>query len=296
MKDRFYKEVKKLSGVRVFKNINVKEDTNFRIDAYFAYKIEIASFFVVKKVFRLIERYKKKFYILGKGSNVLLANEYYDAVLVRLVPINNKHLSVVFGGDNLNYLNDRYLQKGISSLDFLCGVPCSIGGAICMNAGAFQQSIADVIEYVYVYDIDASKFSVFKNDECGFSYRHSYFKNKNLLIMGAKIKLIHMSCDELRNLHNYRIITRQKKLPLEYPNLGSIFKNPDGLKVGKLVDDLNLKGLKIGGSMISLKHGNVIVNYDNGKAKEVLKLIEIIKEEVYIKYKIDLELEIIIFK
>ena len=165
-----------------------------------------------------------------------------------------------------------------------------------MNAGAFGKSMSDIIEYVYVLDIEELKFKVLTNNECQFGYRDSYFKYHDVMILGAKIKLLDEQKEYLLKKHHEYLMIRRRNLPIEYPNLGSIFKNPKDEYVGKLVENLGLKGLILGGSMISKKHANVIVNIDNAKSKDILKLIEIIKEEVYIKYKIDLELEIIIFK
>ena len=296
MKDRFYYETKKLKGVKIYKNIDIREDITFKISTIFSYKIEVYSFIAVKRIFELLKKYKKEYFVIGKGSNVLFSKVYYDCVLIKFAPFKSKYLNIVTSGESLNYINDSYLKLGISSLDFLCGVPCSIGGAIYMNAGAFDESISKIIEFVYGYDIDNNRYKVFNNNECLFEYRDSYFKHHNIIILGAKIKINYMDKKDLELQHNNRLMTRRKKMPLEYPNIGSIFKNPQGHYAGKLIADLGLKGLRIGGSMISYKHANVIVNYNECKGIEVLKLIEIIEEEVYIKYKINLEREIIVFK
>jgi UDP-N-acetylmuramate dehydrogenase len=296
MSDQFYKELKKLKDIKIYNNINVKDDSNLKIDAVFAYKIEIYSFLIVKNVFKIIKKHHKKYYVIGKGSNVLFAKSYYDGVLVKMHPINMKDLNVVGAGDSLNYINEKYLKLGICSLDFLSGVPCSIGGAIFMNAGAFNQSMADIVEYVYCYDINEEKFKVFDNEKCKFDYRKSLFQTSELLILGAKIKLEFMDKDKVKNIHIKRLKTRSLKLPLEYPNLGSIFKNPQCFFAGQLIESAGLKGLKLSGCMISEKHANVIVNFDNCRGNDVLELINIIKDEIYMKYKILLEEEIIVFK
>ena len=296
MNDDFYLKINKLKGIKIYKDIDVKEETNMKLEAKFLYKIEIASFSNVKEVFKLIKEYKLKYYILGMGSNVLFANNYFNGVLIKILPSKNKYLNIVGAGDCLNYLNDKYLKLGISSLNFLSGVPCSIGGAIYMNAGAFNMSMSDIVEYVYILDLKDYKIKVLSNRECDFSYRDSYFKHHNILILGAKIKLFYQDIDSLNKLHKEYLLVRNKKMPLNYPNLGSIFKNPKDMYVGKMVEDLDLKGLKVGGAKISKKHGNVIINYDHAKYSDILELVKIIMEEVYIKYKIYLELEIIIFK
>lgn len=296
MKDRFFLEIKKIKGVKIYKNVFVGNDTNLKINALFSYKIEITNILAIKKVFQIIKKHEKKYYIIGRGSNVLLSNDCYEGVLVKLMPISKIATNVVYAGDSLNYLNSLYLEQGISSLNFMSGVPCSIGGAIYMNAGAFDQTMSDIIEYVYVFDIHDMKFKVFDNEACQFSYRTSCFQTNKMIILGAKIKLIHEPKEQIMKRHHEILEIRKNKLPLEYPNLGSVFKNPPGEYSGKLIDDLGLKGLIVGGAKISDKHANIIVNYGDATGDDVNKLIDIIKEEVYMKYKIKLELEIFVFK
>lgn len=296
MIDKFYNDINKIKGAKIYKDVNVKNDTNMKIDTLFSYKIEIYDLYKSKKIFEIIKEYKKRYCIIGNGSNILFYNDCNDVVLVKIMPSYSKYLEIVHGGDSLNYLNAKLINKGISSLNFLTGVPCSIGGAICMNAGAYGESMSAIIEYVYALDLDTQTYKVLSNKECEFEYRDSYFKRHNMLILGAKIKLIYKDKNELLAEHHAYLLSRREKMPLEYPNLGSVFKNPKGYYAGKLIEDLGLKGLILGGSMVSLKHANVIVNYDNATSKDIIKLMDIIKEEVYIRYKIELKPEIIVFK
>lgn len=296
MQDKFYLEMKKLNGIKIYKDINIKKETTLKIDTYFLYKIEIFSIFMVKKVFQLISKYNIKYYFLGNGSNTLFVREYYKGALIKLMPRASKSLNIVFAGNRLNVINDQYVSMGVSSLDFLSSVPCSIGGAIYMNAGAFNESISDIIEYVHIYDINEKRFKSLNKKECLFNYRDSYFRHHNVIILSAKIKLKYENVALLKKIHIERILIRKNKLPLEYPNLGSVFKNPDGYSAGKLIEDIGMKGFKLGGSMISEKHANVIVNFNNTKGKDMFDLINLIRDKVYIKYKIYLEPEIIIFK
>ena len=212
------------------------------------------------------------------------------------MPQQIKTLNIVHAGDSLNYVNSVFINANIASLNFLTGVPCSIGGAIYMNAGAYGEEIKDIIEYVYFLDLDTLKYKVFANKDCEFDYRDSYFKHHNCLILGGKIKLNYKNKDELQSMHHSYLLTRKEKMPLEYPNLGSVFKNPSHMSAGKIIESLGLKGLKMGGCKVSDKHANVIVNYKNATSHEFIKLMEIIKDEVYMKYKIKLEAEIIVFK
>lgn len=294
MKDRFYEAIMHLDDVEIQKNVSVKNNTNLKIDTVFKYRIITNNNLSIKKVFLLIRKYKKKYIILGKGSNVLFKKTYYNKVLIILAAKHYDNLSVVSAGISLNMLNQIFINKGISSFIFLIGVPCSLGGAIYMNAGAFNHTISQVIEYVYVLDLNDYRFKVLSNEECKFGYRDSYFKHNNLFIIGAKIKLYFKNLKELEEEKKYYLTLRKEKLPLEYPNLGSTFKNPTGTFAGKLIEDVGLKAYKYKGFMVSEKHANVIVNLEEGKGKDMIKLIEIIKRKVYRKTKERLDLEIII--
>jgi len=294
--DRFYELISELKGVNILKNISVKNDNNMRVEAIFEYKIEIYSYKNIRDVFKLIKEYHLPYYILGMGSNILFLKEYYQGVLIKLMPIENKYLDIISSGSSLNYLNSKLINEGIESLNFLTGVPCSIGGAIYMNAGSNSKQMCDIIEYVYYLDLDNLKIKVISNNECNFGYRSSIFKYNNFLILGAKIKLLYKDKEEIVKEHHIYLNKRRERMPLEYPNLGSIFKNPINNYAGKMIESIGIKGLELKGAKISEKHANVIINNKDAKGENVLKLIEIIEDLIYIKYKIKLEREIIIFK
>lgn len=296
MKDKFYNEIYSLNGVKILKDVDIRNYNNLKIISKFKYQIDITSLDSLKKVFKIIDKHKKKYFILGNGSNVLFFKKYYKRVLIRLNINKSKYSFIVNANDSISFLNSKLIKNGIESLNFLTGVPCSVGGAIYMNAGAFSKSMKDIVEYVYVFDLKTYKFRVLSNSECNFSYRDSYFKHHNVIILGAKIKLIYNDVTKINKDYINYLKIRKSKLPLDYPNLGSIFKNPSNNYAGKLIEDSNLKGLRINDAMVSYKHANVIVNVNQAKGKEILKLIKMIRKKVYKKFKIKLELEIIILK
>ena len=169
------------------------------------------------------------------------------------------------------------------------GIPGTIQGAVYGNAGAFGKSMEDNVKSVEVFDIKTNKIKIFKNKDCRFSYRNSVFKkNKNLIIISAKIKFQKSNPDKIKQYLNYKKDTQ----PLNFPSAGSIFKNPKGFTAGELVEKCGLKGKRIGDVKVSEKHANFIVNLGNGKAKDVIKLIKLIKTKVKNKFKINLEEEI----
>ena len=138
-------------------------------------------------------------------------------------------------------------------------IPASFGGAIAMNAGAYNCYISDIIEYVYYIDEDL-KFKVISGDECKFEYRNSMFKYSKKIILGCKVKLIKKQKKELKRIMEECSFKRKKTQPIEYPNSGSIFKNNNCVKAWELIEKVNLKGYKRNGAMISNKHCNFIFN------------------------------------
>jgi len=248
--------------------------------------------------------------------------------------IRNNKVSVG-GGFSLAKLVSESVKNNLAGLEWAAGIPGTVGGAICNNAGAHGKSMEDVVEKVEIIEITPQPplsggtnlspdkgrlggIKSFTNQECNFSYRNSIFKlNKKYIIVQATLKLAKGDETESRkNIAEY-LKLRKEKQPLEYPSAGSIFKNPKVeekklkqliekysefpikevqppyiIPAGWFVEELDLKGKKIGGAMISEKHGNFIVNTGNAKAEDVIILISLIKQKVRDTFGIQLEEEI----
>lgn len=190
----------------------------------------------------------------------------------------------------LNKLSMELSKEGYTGLEWASGIPGSIGGSIYNNAGAYKGEIKDILSKVTVLIND--KIKKLTIDEMKFGYRTSIFKNnKNMIILSCEMKLEKSNVDEIMNLINERKEKRIQSQPLDMPSCGSVFRNPEGLVAGKLIDDLGLKGYKIGDAKISEKHANFIVNDGNATYENIVSLIEFIKEQVKKEYNIDLILE-----
>ena len=163
-----------------------------------------------------------------------------------------------------------------------------------MNAGAYNASLEDVVESVEVIN-DKFEIITMTNEEMDFSYRDSFFKkNKNYTIISATLKLEHGNTDEILELINNRRMKRLESQPLEMPSAGSVFRNPEGMHAGALIEKANLKGYKINGAQVSTKHANFIVNAGKAKGIDIVNLIEKVKNDVKKEFECDLVLEQII--
>lgn len=234
-----------------------------------------------------------KYFILGNGSNIILP-DYYDGVVIKLKYFNNYNIFdeyiEVDSGVMINKLSMELSKLGYKGFEWASGIPGTIGGCIYNNAGCYGSEISDNLIDVTVFC--DNKIYCLKKDELSFSYRNSTFKmNNKFVILKAKFKFEKGDPEELLDLIKVRTNKRIESQPLEYPSCGSVFRNPEGLIAGKLIDEANLKGKCVGGAMVSNKHANFIINNGNATPEDIIKLINEIKNTIKKNYNIDLVLE-----
>ncbi len=230
--------------------------------------------------------------LIGAGSNILIKNKRKIYKLSESFSyINTLDCLVVIGGStHINLINKKLITKGLSGLEFLAGVPASIGGCIRMNAGAFGKSIQDVFEYAICYSLNKGIHTVYK-DEAGFGYRTSNFKDE--IILEVALNLTKSSPSEIEEKIRQNVNKRVTNAHI-VRTFGSVFKNPKNLIAGKLIEECGLKGVSVNDAMISQKHANYIINLDKATADDVSSLIDIVKNSVYKKFNIELEEEVVI--
>jgi UDP-N-acetylmuramate dehydrogenase len=185
---------------------------------------------------------------------------------------------------------------GLSGLEHVVGIPGTLGGLVSMNGGSQRKSISEVVEWVRAVDRDGH-IRVLSKNNCGFSYRHSVFQDTDLIIVEAALQLQYSESRIIHSnmLHNLR--KRRSRFPLHLPNCGSIFRSTPEMyetigSPGKIIEELQLKGCKIGGAEISRKHANFIVNKGRAKAQDVLRLIEIVRKRAE-ALQVDLRCEVL---
>lgn len=275
-------------------NVSLKTLTTLKvggISKYVFYPKDVTS---LKKALTLFKENNINYKIFGNGSNIIPSDKIYDGVIIKLSSLNNLKIEdeviEVEAGYSLMKLAKEVIKLGLSGLEWACGIPGTIGGAVYMNAGAYKQDMSFVLEKITALDENMNIVTLNK-DELDFSYRHSRLMEENLICLSATLKLEKKDISLIEEVVNKRKEKRMETQPLEYPSAGSVFRNPFNDFAGRLVEKCNLKGKQIGGAMISLKHANFIINKDNATGKDVLDLINLAKKEVKEKFNIELKQE-----
>ncbi|WPC08887.1 UDP-N-acetylmuramate dehydrogenase [Globicatella sp. PHS-GS-PNBC-21-1553] len=233
--------------------------------------------------------------ILGNASNLIVRDGGIRGIVIILTAMKKMSINgnevYAQSGVPLIEVSRKAGASNLTGLEFACGIPGSIGGAVYMNAGAYGGEVADVIESVDILTREG-EFKTIQCEECEFSYRHSVFQTNEDIVIGVKFVLaqgdgeaIHAKMAELTHL-------RESKQPLEYPSCGSVFKRPTGYFTGKLIQEAGLQGYRIGGAEVSKKHAGFIVNIDNATATDYVRLIEYIQEVIWRNNQVRLEPEV----
>jgi len=303
------------------KNVFLKDYSNYKIGGPAKLFVEVETTDELKEILRRAQDDNEKIFILGGGTNVLIGDGTFDGLV-----IHNKIEGINIVADGLEMgsgvlvkdLLDYCIENSLSGLEWAGGLPGTIAGAVRGNAGAFKGEIKDNVVEVRSIDIKSLEEKIRLSGECSFGYRNSIFKSgigENEFITHAVLGLIEGDKEEIKQKIQEKIDYRINRHPMNYPNIGSTFKNiplsslseilqkefapyvkPDPFPIvptTKLLALSGLKGKRIGDAMISDKHPNFIVNLDNATEKDVKTLIEIARAAIKEKYNIFLEEEII---
>ncbi|MFB5761496.1 UDP-N-acetylmuramate dehydrogenase [Paenibacillus medicaginis] len=236
--------------------------------------------------------------ILGYGSNVIVRDGGIRGVTLSLAHFNEIKLAgdeviTAQSGASLIEVSNTALRCELTGLEFACGIPGSIGGALYMNAGAYGGQIADVIAGVTVLTPNG-KILELEKEQLLLGYRSSIFMKENYIILEARFRLRRGDVREIKSKMEELTLARTSKQPLEYPSCGSVFKRPPGYFAGRLIQDCQLQGVRVGGAEVSRKHAGFIVNIDNATSTDYLSLIELIQRTVQEKFNVRLETEVIV--
>lgn len=233
--------------------------------------------------------------VIGNASNLIVKEGGILGLVIILTDMNEIKVEGNFilaqAGASLIKTTQVAYQAGLTGLEFAAGIPGSIGGAIFMNAGAYDGEIKDVVKSVEVITRDG-QLKTYQNNELHFAYRHSRLQDEDDIVLQATFSLRAGDRCAIRNRMEELNFLRASKQPLEYPSCGSVFKRPVGHFTGKLICDAGLQGYQSGGAQVSKKHAGFIVNVDHATASDYLDVIHHIQAEIKAKFDVDLETEV----
>ena len=277
-------------------NEPMKNHTTFKIGGPAQYYVTPESVTQIQEVVSLCRDMNIPLHVIGNGSNILVGDDGVDGVVLALFNTFSDYeikdnVITAQAGMSLIKLAVIALREGLTGLEFASGIPGSVGGAVYMNAGAYDGQMKDVVTSVTVLD-EAGNIRILGRDELDMGYRTSAVAKHNMIVLQVIIELKAGDKEQIKDRMNQLSELRKQKQPLEYPSAGSTFKRPEGYFAGKLIADAGLKGYSIGGAAVSEKHAGFVVNMGGATAKDVVELTDYIKTRIIEQFGVTLELEI----
>jgi len=261
-----------------------------------------ADFFVTPETYEQVQAIVKfannahiSFTLLGNGSNLIIKDGGIRGIVMSLnklkdIQINDTTI-VAQSGAKIIDVSQQALKHHLTGLEFACGIPGSVGGALYMNAGAYGGEIKDVLASAVVVD-PLGNIKTLTVDDLDLDYRTSNIPTKGYIVLEATFHLKNGNYDHIKAIMDDLTYKRETKQPLEYPSCGSVFKRPPGYYAGKLIQDSGLQGKRIGGAEVSRKHAGFIVNRNHATAGEYIALIEYVQQTVKETFGVTLEREV----
>lgn len=241
---------------------------------------------------------KLPWYVIGNGSNLLVSDQGYRGVMIHLGNAFSGYEMdrstgevTVKAGTSLGALARAVSKNGLGDMTWAAGIPGSFGGAVVMNAGAYGGEMRQVLKEVTWLDEDG-RIITSPAGELNLGYRQSIFKHSKKVVLSGTVRLEPAPSEELMGKIEELNRKRKEKQPLEYPSAGSTFKRPEGYFAGKLIEDSGLKGYRLGGAQVSEKHCGFVINRENASASDLYALFAHIRQVVWEKFQVEMELEV----
>jgi UDP-N-acetylmuramate dehydrogenase len=297
-----YIMAEKLAQIIGKENIKIdepmKNHTSFKVGGPADVLVTPQNGIQIRDVLKLCKDNEYPVFVMGNGTNLLVKDKGIRGVVVKIYDNYNKidvdgNMITAESGALLSVVSKIALKHSLKGFEFACGIPGTVGGAITMNAGAYTGEINDV---VYSADVIDDKFNIItlKKDELELGYRKSIVTTKGYIILKVVLELENGDYDVIKDRIDLLTRKRTEKQPLSMPSAGSTFKRPEGSFAPKLIQEAGLKGRRVGDAMVSEMHSGFIVNAGEATAKDILSLIEIVREEVKLNSNILLEPEVVI--
>ena len=274
----------------------MKRHTTFRIGGPAEIFVMPKTIDEVARALEICRQEELPYFVLGNGSNLLVSDQGYRGVIIQM-DRNMEEIAVegteirAAAGALLSSIAVAARRNSLTGFEFAGGIPGTLGGAVVMNAGAYGGEMKDVLKEVTVMTADG-EVRVIPASELEMGYRTSIIKKAGYLVLGAVITLREGNLEEIKALTRELSEKRTSKQPLEFPSAGSTFKRPEGYFAGKLIMDSGLRGYQIGGARVSDKHCGFVINAGDATAKDVVALMDHVREVVHDKYGVTLEPEV----
>lgn len=283
--------------IQIQQDIPLKNKSTFRIGGRAQYYTQVHTDEDVKGAFQWAQEHEQKVFVLGKGSNILISDAGWPGLVIDMSDYTSigweGNTAVCQSGALLHMLVKQSVDRGLGGMEELAGIPGSVGGALIMNAGAFKQNVCECLISVSGLYADGSEWYL-NRKEVDFGYRSSSLNRENSIILKATFSFNeHDNPAQLQSVYEAILKKRNQNQPLDLPNCGSVFKRPEGMYAGALIEECGLKGYRMGSAMVSSKHANFIVHDGDATAEDVRKLIVHIQKEVYNKKGVLLEPEVL---
>jgi UDP-N-acetylmuramate dehydrogenase len=291
----YHELIKIASEQNVMVNEPLKNHTYTHLGGAADFFVRPETYEQVQQIVKLANKEQIPFTLLGNGSNLIVKDGGIRGIIMNLANLNqietNGTVLVAGSGARIIDASRAALAKTLTGLEFACGIPGSVGGALYMNAGAYGGEIKDVLESTVVVD-QSGELLTLSADELDLAYRTSNIPDNGYIVLEATFSLRNGEYDEIKAVMDDLTFKRESKQPLEYPSCGSVFKRPPGYFAGKLIQDSNLQGKQVGGAEVSTKHAGFIVNKNGATAKEYIGLIQFVQKTVKEKFGVALEREV----
>jgi UDP-N-acetylmuramate dehydrogenase len=277
---------------------DIKELVSFKVGGYADIVIYPSKIEQIKGIIDNLNSNQIKYFVLGNGTNTYFSDNGYKGAIISTKLLNKAFIDdnrlIAQCGCKIHDCAIMACESNLTGMEFTYGLPGCIGGCIYMNASAFNKDMSNIVEITRVLDIHTGEITELNSEEHKYGMKYSVFMDrKEYFILEAVFKLSGGEHLAIKNQMNEYLEKRINSQPLDLPSAGSVFKRPLVGFSSKYIDDAGLKGKRIGDAMVSHKHAGFIVNMGNASSKDINDLIHYIKEDVYKKYGVMLEEEII---
>lgn len=282
--------------IRFGQNVSMKQYTTFRVGGNAAMFAEAENEEELKTLLTGAQECSTPWLLIGNGSDLLFRDEGYAGLVIRLTGkfcyTRREGNHICCGAGEMMSRAARFAcDEGLTGMEFMSGIPGSIGGGVYMNAGAYGGEISGIIETAVCMTYEGSILNIEKED-MRMGYRQTVFMEKPLIILHARFALSNEEPARIRETMHDLNLRRREKQPLEFPSAGSFFKRPEGHFAGALIEQSGLKGMKVGDAEVSEKHAGFIINRGNATCSDILQLMKQVQDRVYDQHQVHLEPEV----